>query len=128
MIINCKSCNSKNKVIEIITLNDNEVCENRLIFKSFCPKCGQEIATYLEIRKCDKMAFFKKKNQDELRNLIKKEKRNIIFFEKYNNCTGWRYGVNKEIRNKNGKILKIRQYGADYKTNKTELEKEICIV
>jgi hypothetical protein len=129
MIINCKSCNSKNKVIEIVTLKDSELCENRLIFKGFCAKCKQEIAVYLEIRKDDKKAFFKKKNNFELKALIKKEKRNIISFDKYNNCgSGWRYGINKEIRNKTGKVLKIRQYGADYKTNKTELEKEICIV
>ena len=125
MIINCKSCNSKNKVIEIVSLKDNELCENRLIFKAFCTKCKQEIAMYLEIRKEDKKAFFKKKNKQELAELIKREKRNIVSFDKYNNCSGWRYGINKEIRSKTGKVLKIRQYGVDYKTNKTELEKEI---
>ena len=125
MIINCKSCNSKNKVIEIVTLKDSELCENRLIFKGFCGKCKQEIAMYLEIRKEDKKAFFKKKNKQELAELIRKEKRNIVSFDKYNNCSGWRYGINKEIRSKTGKVLKVRQYSADYKTNKTELEKEI---
>ena len=125
MIINCKSCNSKNKVVEIVSLKDNELCENRLIFKAFCTKCKQEIAMYLEIRKEDKKAFFKKKNKQELVELIRREKRNIVSFDKYNNCSGWRYGINKEIRSKTGKVLKIRQYGADYKTNKTELEKEI---
>ena len=128
MIINCKSCNSKNKVIEIVTLKDNEQCENRLLFKSFCTKCNQEYATYLEIRKVDKKAFLKKKNKFELNEFIRKEKRNILTFDKYNNCTGWRYGINKEIRNKNGKILRVRQYGADYKTDVKKLEKEICVV
>lgn len=125
MIINCKSCNSKNKVIEIVTLKDNLVCENRLIFKSFCTKCNEECAMYLEIRKDDKKAFFKKKNQEELIEFLKRERRNILSFDKYNTCSGWRYGINKEIRNKTGKVLKVRQYSADYKTNTKALEKEI---
>lgn len=128
MIINCKSCNSKNKVIEIVTLKESELCENRLIFKSFCAKCKQEIAMYLEIRKEDKKAFFKKKNQEELITLIKKERKNILFFDKYNNCSGWRYGINKEIRSKSGKILKVRQYSTDFKTGAKKLEKEILTV
>ena len=125
MLVNCKSCNSKNKVVEILTLKDNEICENRLIFKSFCKKCNQEFALYLEIRKDDKKAFLKKKNKEELVELIRKEKRNILLFDKYNNCGGWRYGINKEIRSKTGKILKIRQYSADFKTGTKKLEKEI---
>ena len=128
MIINCKCCNSKNKVIEIVTLKDSELFENRLIFKGYCTKCLQEIAMYLEIRKEDKKAFFKCKNEKELFKLITREKRNILSFDKYNNCSGWRYGINKEIRSKTGKLLKVRQYSADYKTNKAELEKEICIM
>lgn len=125
MIINCKNCNSKNKVVEIVSLKDNELCENRLIFKSFCSKCSQEIAMYLEIRKEDKKAFFKNKNKAELTELVKKEKRNILYSDKYNNCIGWRYGINKEIRSKTGKILKTRQYSTDYKTGAKKLEKEI---
>lgn len=128
MIINCKSCNSKNKVIEIVTLKDSSIAENRMIFKSFCSKCNQEYAMYLEIRKDDKKAFFKKKNKDELSRLIGKERKNILSFDKYNTCSGWRYGINKEIKSKTGKVLKVRQYSADYKTNKAELEKEICLI
>ena len=128
MIINCKSCNSKNKVIEIVILKDSVIAENRMIFKSFCSKCNQEYAMYLEIRKDDKKAFFKKKNKEELSRLISKERKNILSFDKYNTCSGWRYGINKEIRSKTGKVLKVRQYSADYKTNKAELEKEICLI
>lgn len=128
MIINCKCCNSKNKVIEIVTLKDNELAENRLIFKSFCFKCFKSYAMYLEIRKCDKKAFFKNKNNFELTELIKKEKRNILFSDKYNNCSGWRYGINKEIKNRNGKTIKVRQYGADYKSGAKNLEKEIIMI
>ena len=126
MIINCKSCNSKNKVIEIVTLKDNLFCENRLIFKSFCTKCNEECAMYLEIRKDDKKAFFKKKNQKELIEFLKRERKNILSFDKYNTCSGWRYGINKEIRSRTGKVLKVRQYSADYKSITKALEKEIC--
>ncbi len=128
MIINCKNCNTKNKVIEIVTLRDNDNYENRLIFKSFCSKCNEEHAMYLEIRKEDKKAFFKKKNQDELILMIKKERKNILSFDKYNACGGWRYGINKEVRSKSGKILKIRQYSSDFKTGAKKLEKEIMLV
>jgi hypothetical protein len=127
MLINCKVCNSKNKVSEIIELKDSEQFENRLVFKSTCYRCQETIGMFLEIRKTDKKAFFKKLSQSELSDLIRKEKRNIIKFDKYNNAySNWRYGINKEIKNKYGKVLKIRQYSADYGTNKKELEKEIC--
>lgn len=127
MLINCKVCNSKSKVSEIIELKDSEQFENRLVFKSVCYRCREQIATFLEIRKSDKKAFLKKLSQSELSDLIRKEKRNILKYDKYNNTySNWRYGINKEIKNKYGKVLKIRQYGADYGTNKKELEKEIC--
>ena len=128
MLINCKNCNSKNNVFEIVELKDNVQCENRLIFKAFCRKCNQDIAMYLEIRREDKKAFFKNKNKRELAEFLKKEKRNIISYEKYNNCIGWRYGVNKEIKTKTSKVSKIRQYSADFKTGQRKLEKEISVV
>lgn len=129
MLINCKACNSKNKVFEIVELRDSNYFENRLVFKASCTKCGENYGMFLEIRKDDKKSFFSNLNQFELSQIIKKEKRNIIKYDKYDNLqnSAWRYGINKEIKNKNGRIVKIRQYGADYKSGIKKLEKEIKI-
>lgn len=130
MIINCKVCNSKNRVFEIIELKDSELFENRLIFKSHCTKCGEEFGMFLEIRKEDKKAFFDKLTEYELFELIKKEKRNILKYEKYDRFQSgaWRYGINKEIRSRNGKTVRIRQYSADFKTGAKHLEKEMILI
>ena len=127
MLINCKVCNSKNKVFEIVELKDSNYFENRLVFKALCSKCGEKYGMFLEIRKEDKMSFFSKLNEIELVELIKKEKRNIVKYDKYDSFSNgaWRYGINKEIKNRNGKTIKIRQYGADYKSGIRSLEKEI---
>ena len=130
MIINCKVCNSKNKVFEIIELKDSNYFENRLVFKALCSKCGEKYGMFLEIRKDDKMSFFSKLTEIELLELLKREKRNILKYDKYDKSQfgAWVYGVNKEIKNKSGKTIKIRQYGADYKSGIRSLEKEIVTV
>ena len=130
MIINCKVCNSKNKVFEIIELRDSNYFENRLVFKALCSKCDEKYGMFLEIRKDDKKSFFSKLNEIELIELIKKEKRNIVKYDKYDGYSSgsWRYGINKEIKNRSGKTIKIRQYGADYKSGIRSLEKEIVTV
>ena len=130
MLINCKACNLKNKVFEIVELKDSNYFENRLVFKATCSKCGEKYGMFLEIRKDDKMSFFSKLNEFELIELIKKEKRNIVKYDKYDGYSSgsWRYGINKEIKNRNGKTIKIRQYGADYKSGIRSLEKEIVTI
>lgn len=126
MIVNCKICNSKNKVLEVLELKDIKNFYQRYLVISRCRKCFVNIAVLYEVRKSDNKIFTDRYAGIEADKIIKREhgrlKKKKVFSDKY--FTGWVYGRNIEIKNKQGNVTKVRQYACDFLTGKKKQQNE----
>ena len=115
---------------DIWYLKDNEEFSNRTLYFGNCPICGKHVSFLIQ-RKIKTNSFLTiKKVGDSAKSFVSslaKEKtasRNEINKMKLNpKPYGWRYGVNKEKKSKDGKIS-IEQYAKDFNGN-TEFIKKI---
>ena len=79
-----------------------------------------------EKRISDNKVFFNNLTGIEAVKTLYREKKRIISVipdVTYDNLYGWVYGVNKEIKNKRGKIVQIRQYASDFSGKKKLIKK-----
>lgn len=127
MLIHCKKCNSKNSVTEVQELEDIEGFKDRILIIGICKVCEKEIAMLVETRKADDKPFIDSYHDIEAVKVIKREKKRLKnkVIETDTRYYKWIYGKNVEIKNKNGKVVQIRQYACDYRTNKRKLIKTI---
>lgn len=127
MLIHCKKCNSKNSVTEVQELEDIENFTNRILIIGVCRNCNKDIAMLVETRKSDNKPFIDSYHDIEAIKVIKREKKRLKnkVVEADTRYYKWIYGKNVEIKNKNGKVVQIRQYACDYRTNKRKLIKTI---
>lgn len=128
MQIRCIKCDVKNDVIEIIDLADLEHFENRLLLIGKCEVCKKDIAQLIEIRKEDEKVFVNNFWANSAKKIIKKEFKRIKI--KTNNKIkfyGFAYGINKEMKNKKGEVVRIKQYSTDFKSDNKLLIKTIFI-
>lgn len=129
MSLTCDCGNSFNRA-EAWILKDTENFEARKLIVGACHKCHRPVATLIERRIVDGRVFV---NENYTGNtavkLIKRESKR--FLSKYykvetSQLYGWIYGVNTEIRNKQGEVTQIRQYSSDYYGRKSLSKRINC--
>lgn len=115
-----------NKNIRVWELKDTKDFTNRKIAIADC-KCGNHVADLYQKRITDGQIFINEYQGTEAIKVIAREAKQLIS-ETYKTpkqaLTGWIYGVNKEIKNKEGKVTQIRQYAASF-FNSRELVKKV---
>lgn len=128
MQIRCLKCEVKNDVASVIELKEISFFQDRLLVIGQCRACNQVLAQLIEIRKTDNKVFVNNFYGKEAEKIIKREKRRAkIKISNEARFHGFVYGLNKEIKNRNGEITKIRQYASDLKTNEKDLIKTIIL-
>lgn len=91
---------------------------------------GKTVVSLVEKRKTDLKVYIDTQAGLKAEKIIQNEKNRVIYtrqeliFSKKGKPYGWTYGDNREIRNKNGTIVEIRQYRSDNFGN-SELVKRI---
>ena len=121
-----RHCNSVFKAQDIWFLLDKNICSNRKLYLANCPVCNKEMALYSCVNECGE--YFEKYYYSGGAIRIKKElKKDIVstmlgFKEKYRAPSGFKFGINKEIK-RNGKIIGIKQYACDFWGNKILVKK-----
>jgi len=122
-----RHCNSVFCAEDIWFLCDSKNEVKRKLYLASCPICGKEIAVYY----CyilNQDSFFEKYyysgGAKKIKLKLKKEVAGTMlgFRNKYKMPSGYKFGINKEIR-KNGKIVGIKQYAADFYGNKILVKK-----
>ena len=128
MIICCKTCNKELNHFRIWHLEDIKDFKNRELFIVRCKYCKTITVALKEQRITDNKVFVNKiiSERDSLRTMARESKRIIKEYvtSDYNVLNGWIYGTNKEIKNKKGEIVQVRQYSSDF-FNRKELVKKI---
>ena len=99
--------------------------KNRRILFGECPICDKQIVVFEQQRIVDNKLFSTIKSKKELKNLLDKEKNNILY--KNSSITrkrnlGWVFGINKEIKDKQGNITQIRQYACSFYGQKEKIK------
>ena len=125
-------CNIKINCSEIWMLNDFRGFTNRQMRIGFCPNCEDMVVCLFQKRISDGKEFVSMLNGIKaVEETYRERKRGIVCKvsapEKHI-LQEWVYGTNVEIRNKDKKVVKIRQYSTDFKTGAKKLEKEILTV
>ena len=91
---------------------------------------GKTVVSLVEKRKTDLKVYIDTQAGLKAEKIIQNEKNRVIYtrqeliFSKKGKPYGWTYGDNREVRNKNGTIVEIRQYRSDNFGN-SELVKRI---
>lgn len=128
MIICCKNCNEELKNFKIWQLEDIKDFKNREMFIVHCKHCRTITVALKEQRISDDKVFVNKiiSERDSLRTMARESKRVVKEYitNDHNVLNGWIYGTNKEIKNKKGEVIQVRQYSSDF-FNRKELIKKI---
>lgn len=114
-------CNKKIDCGELWILSDIKGFTSRKIYIGTCPHCQEELAVLFEKRISDKKVFKNElKGIEAVKVIYREKKRKLVALPdiKTDSLYGWVYGVNVQIKNKNGEITQIRQYSSDFKGNK----------
>lgn len=114
------------KNIRVWELKDTKDFIHRKIAIADC-KCGNHLATLYQKRLSDNQVFVNEYDGVEAVKVIAREAKRLIsesFYTPKQSLTGWIFGVNKEIKNKKGKVTQIRQYASSFNNSK-ELVKKI---
>lgn len=126
MNIICNCGNIINKV-EVWILKDIKDFEARKLVIGYCHSCHRPVASIYEKRITDGEVFAKEciSGNDAVRLINRETKRMLCKYYKVevDSLNGWVYGVNKEIRNKKGKVTQVRQYAADFTGTKKIVKK-----
>ena len=129
MSLLCKDCGYEvnEKFTRTYFLAENSKFTKRTLKVGYCFRCSAQIGDLKETRISDGKVFTDRIKGIKLRKLITKEKKNVLHIEygpvtKYKD--DWVYGINKEIKDRSGNVIEIRQY-ASYFNGKKELVKSI---
>ena len=121
-----RHCNSVFKADDIWFLLDNDECVKRKLYVANCPVCLKEMALYSCYMNNGEYyeKYYYSGGAKKIKERLKKEVSSTMlgFKNKYKMPSGFKYGINKEIR-KNGKLVEIRQYASDFWGNKILVKK-----
>lgn len=95
-----------------------------------CPLCGDDIVVLTETRISDNKTFtniFRGIDTAEVTYRERKRKLTVIPLVQTDALFGWVYGQNVQVKNKKGKVIKLRQYSHSLKGSDRTLSKEICL-
>ena len=121
-------CNKDVICGDVWFLKDVKGFTARKMFIGHCSVCDNDVAILIETRLEDKKTFINKLNGIEaLKTIFREKKRKVAVVPdiKTDSLFGWVYGVNKEIKNKQGKVTQVRQYACSLDNNKKVLIKQI---
>ena len=128
-ILRC--CNNEIKHGEIWFLQDYNGFDARKMYVGKCSVCEDDVVFLYQRRIKDGQQFGTSLTGIEAVKTIYREKRRVItkmLKIESMQVQEWVYGTNIQIKSKNGKITKIRQYSTDFKTGAKKLEKEILTI
>lgn len=112
--------------VELWILKDFKDFEARKLLLGKCHRCHKPIVSLSEKRITDNKTFVKTVFANDAMRIINTEtKRMLCKYYKIETQSlhGWIYGVNKEIKNKDGKVTQVRQYASDFDGNKKIVKK-----
>lgn len=121
-----KCCNKPILQCEIWLLEDLKNFTARKLYTAKCPICKENLVILYEKRISDGKIFKQKYTKLEaIKTLYREKKRIAAIFHKTGkiDLNGWLYGHNVEIKNKQGKVVQIRQYASDFYNNKRLVKK-----
>lgn len=103
-------------------LKDIDNFINRSIEIARCDICNKEVVQLTETRISDNKIFIDIQTGKKAKRIINRERKRIdyIVTKPKSYAGGWIYGVNKERKNKYGKITSIKQYAYDYSTSSSK--------
>lgn len=110
-------CNNKIKLAELWFLEDFKGYTKRKLLIGKCKICGDDAALQIMTNVDNGKTYYNFYNGLEAVKLIYREKKKklAVFPNIKTNCLyGWVYGVNIEIKNKNGCTTQIRQYAKNF--------------
>ena len=123
----CIACNKQLKNYKVWYLSDVKEFKDRELFILKCPHCRNITVALKEVRIADNKQFVDKiqTEVEALKTIVRENKRVIkeVISSDNSSLNGWIYGVNKELRNRKGEIVQIRQYASDFKQNKNLVKK-----
>lgn len=125
-------CGQKIKPTDIWFLANNKDCINRVLYIASCPRCLKTFTCLIETNINESKTYTKIKKGKQAIQEIELCRFDCLYtsndlkIKKGKPC-GWIYGENKEIRNKQGEVVQIRQRACDYFGQK-EIVKELSIV
>ena len=130
MTVNVKfQCCNRNIVLGTVWfLKDIKGFTSRKLFKGTCFVCKNDFVVLHEKRISDGKVFINKFNGIEaVKTLYREKKRQLTVFPniKTNSLYGWIYGVNVQLKDKKGKVTKVRQYSKSLTGSDKTLVKEI---
>ena len=114
-------CNNKIKLAELWFLEDFKGYTKRKLLVGKCKICGDDVALQIMTNVDNNKTYHNLYNGLEAVKIIYREKKKkLAVFPniKTSSLYGWVYGVNIEIKNKNGDIRQIRQYAKNFEGNK----------
>ena len=120
------SCGVHFKKFELWVLKDIKDFTERKLAVGNCPQCHHIQLVLIEKRISDGKIFTSYIPNKNTCNVLAREQKRLVcrYYNIDNNSlNGWVYGVNIEIKNKQGKVTQIRQYASDFNGNKTILKK-----
>jgi len=95
-----------------------------------CPFCGDDIVILSETRISDNKTFtnvFRGIDTAKITYREQKRKLTVVPLVQTETLFGWVYGQNVQIKNKKGKVIKLRQYSHSLKGSFRTLSKEISL-
>lgn len=122
------SCGHHIKNTEVWILKDIKNFDSRKLIIGHC-KCNKLKLALIERRLSDKKIFTNIIEDKYTSKILLNEKNRLVcryYDVKSSSLYGWIYGVNIEIKNKQGKVTQIRQYSADFNGNK-EIQRKMKV-
>lgn len=122
------SCGQHIKNTEVWILKDIKNFDSRKLIIGYC-NCNKLKLALVERRLSDKQIFTNIIDDKNTSKVLLKEKNRLVcryYDVKSSSLYGWIYGVNIEIKNKQGKVTQIRQYSADFNGNK-EIQRKMKV-
>ena len=113
--------------VKIWLLKDTKDFTDRKLIINNCQKCGNRKVALYQKRMFDNRIYINEYQGAEAVKTIARETRRLdseYFSTSKSGIIGWIFGINKEIKAKNGKITQVRQYASDF-NGKRELVKKI---
>lgn len=122
-----RHCNSVFSATDIWFLLDDDKRVNKKLYLANCPICGKKIAlySYCDVNKENYFEqYFYSGGVTRIKDKLKKDVVSTMlgFRDKYKMPSGFKYGLNKEIK-KDGKIVGVKQFACDFYGNRILIKK-----
>lgn len=124
-------CGMNFKPVEVWFLADTKDCTDRILYIGFCPRCLKDFTCLVETDKIKNQTYHKIKQGNKAIKEVELCKSDKLYTSQdvkvqKGKPYGWIYGENKEIHNKKGEVISIRQRACDFHGQK-EIVKEVLV-